>query len=62
MHESEKGDCHQMTIDSNEANPFEAIKVMLEFLDVFTKELSGMPPKRKVEFAIEFGPSIAPIS
>jgi hypothetical protein len=51
-----------MTIDSKEANPFEAIKVMLEFLDVCTKELSGMPPKRKVEFAIELGPSIAPIS
>jgi hypothetical protein len=25
---------------------------MLEFRDVFPKELPGMPPERKVEFAI----------
>jgi hypothetical protein len=33
-----------------------------EFPDVFLEELPGMPPKRKVEFAIELNPSTAPIS
>jgi hypothetical protein len=35
---------------------------VLEFLDVFPKELPGMPPERKVEFAIELLPGTAPIS
>jgi hypothetical protein len=33
-----------------------------EFLDVFPKELPGMPPERKDEFAIELIPGIASIS
>jgi hypothetical protein len=33
-----------------------------EFLDVFPEELPGMPPERKVEFAIELIPGTAPIS
>jgi hypothetical protein len=33
-----------------------------EFSDVFSEELPGMPPERKVEFAIELIPSTAPIS
>jgi hypothetical protein len=33
-----------------------------EFPDVFPEELPGMPPKRKVEFAIELIPGTAPIS
>jgi hypothetical protein len=32
------------------------------FPDVFPKELSGMPPERKIEFAIELIPGTAPIS
>jgi hypothetical protein len=35
---------------------------VLEFPDVFPKELPGMPPERKVEFAIELIPGTAPIS
>ena len=35
---------------------------MSEFLDVFPKELPGMPPERKVEFAVELEPGTAPIS
>jgi hypothetical protein len=50
-----------MAIDSKEANPLEAIKVVSEFLDAFPKDLPGMPPKRKVEFAIELIPSTTPI-
>jgi hypothetical protein len=33
-----------------------------EFPDVFPEDLPGMPPERKVEFAIELEPSTAPIS
>jgi hypothetical protein len=33
-----------------------------ELFDVFHKELPGMPPERKVEFAIELIPVTAPIS
>jgi hypothetical protein len=51
-----------MAIDSKEADPLESIKVVSEFPDVFSKDLLGMPPERKVEFAIELLPSTAPIS
>jgi hypothetical protein len=57
-----KGGCHQMAIDSKEADSLETIKVVSEFLDVFPKDLPGMPPERKVEFAIELLPRTAPIS
>jgi hypothetical protein len=49
-----------MAVDSSEADPFEIIKVMSEFPDVFPKDLPGMPPERKVEFAIELLPGTAP--
>jgi hypothetical protein len=57
-----KGSCHQLTTHSEEVNPLEAIKVVSEFLDVFHEDLPGMPPERKVEFAIELIPGTAPIS
>jgi hypothetical protein len=41
-----KGGCHQMAIDSNEADSLETIKVVSEFLYVFPKDLQGMPPER----------------
>jgi hypothetical protein len=41
-----------MAVDSSEADPIESIKVVSEFPDVFPKDLPGMPPERKVEFAI----------
>jgi hypothetical protein len=60
--EPRKGGCHHMAIDSKEADPLETIKVVSEFPDVFPKDLPGMPPERKVEFAIELLPSTTPIS
>jgi hypothetical protein len=60
--ELRKGGCHQMAIDSSEADPLETIKVVSEFPDVFSKDLPGMPPERKVEFAIELLPGTAPVS
>jgi hypothetical protein len=59
--EPRKGSCHQMAIDSSEADPLEIIKVVSEFLDVFPKDLPDMPPEQKVEFAIELFPGTAPI-
>jgi hypothetical protein len=60
--EPKKGNCYQMTVDSSETDPLEIIKVVSEFPDVFPKGLPGMPPDRKVEFAIELLPGTAPIS
>jgi hypothetical protein len=57
-----KGSCHQVTAHIEEIEPSEAINVVSEFLHVFPKELPGMPPERKVEFAIELIPGTAPIS
>jgi hypothetical protein len=49
-----------MAIDSKEADPLETIKVLSEFPDVFPKDLPGMSPERKVEFAIELIPAPPP--
>jgi hypothetical protein len=57
-----KGSCHQVTAHIEEVEPSEAINVVSEFLDVFLEELLGMPPERKVKFAIELIPGTAPIS
>jgi hypothetical protein len=46
--ELEKGVCHHSSVDDKESNSIEAIRIVSEFLDVFPKELPGMPPKRKV--------------
>jgi hypothetical protein len=57
-----KGNCHQIAAHSEAVNPLKVIKVVSEFRDVFPEELLDMPPERKVEFAIELIPGIAPIS
>jgi hypothetical protein len=57
-----KGSCHQITAHIEEIEPPKAIKVVSKFLDVFPKDLPGMPPERKVDFAIELIPGTAPIS
>jgi hypothetical protein len=57
-----KGRCHLITTHIEEIEPLEAIKVVSEFPDVFLEDLLGMPPERKVEFAIELIPGTAPIS
>jgi hypothetical protein len=40
----------------------EKIPVVCDYPDVFPDELSGMPPDRDIEFAIELQPGTAPIS
>jgi hypothetical protein len=51
---------------ANRANQIDAIQgskvpVVNEFPDVFTEELSGMPPDRDIEFVIELKLGTAPI-
>jgi hypothetical protein len=58
----EEGSYHHLSVDDKESNPIEAIRIVSEFPDVFPEELPGMPPERKVEFAIELIPGTAPIS
>jgi hypothetical protein len=60
--EPRKGGCHHMAINNKEADSLETIKVVSEFPDVFPKDLPGMSPEQKVEFAIELLPGTAPIS
>jgi hypothetical protein len=60
--EPRKGSCYQMAVDSKEPDSLEIIKVVSEFPDVFPEDLPGMPPERKVEFAIELLSGTAPIS
>ena len=38
------------------------IRLMCKYSDVFPDDLSGMPPDRDVEFAIELQPGTTPIS
>ncbi|GKE82245.1 hypothetical protein Tco_1552245 [Tanacetum coccineum] len=48
-------------IDTNfEKKSVEDVSVVNEFLDVFPKELSGIPPERQVEFRIDLVPGATP--
>jgi hypothetical protein len=57
-----KGSCHQVTTHIEEVKPLAAINVVSDLPDVFPEELPGMPPERKVEFAIELISGTVPIS
>jgi hypothetical protein len=43
-----------------EAKSLAGIPVVCEYPDVFPDDLPGMPPDRKIEFAIELQPGMAP--
>ncbi|XP_075500048.1 uncharacterized protein LOC142538619 [Primulina tabacum] len=45
-----------------ENRSIEDVKVAKDFLDVFPDDVSGIPPEREVEFAIELMPGTMPIS
>ena len=52
-----------LVVAHTEASPDLAIIPMVcDFLDVFPKDLPGLPPDREVEFAIELEPGTTPIS
>jgi len=50
------------TVNHTEGKKLADIPVVCEYPDVFPDDLSGMPPDRNVEFAIELQPDMAPIS
>ena len=50
------------TVNQVEAKSLAEILVVCEYPDVFPDDLPGMPPGRKIEFAIELQPGTAPIS
>jgi hypothetical protein len=62
LSEPRNGSCHQMSVDSKKANPLEVIRVVSKLPYVFPEELPSLPPKRKVEFAIDLIPGTTPIS
>jgi hypothetical protein len=62
LSEPRKGSCHQISINSEDVNLLEVIRVVLEFPDVFPKKLLGTPLERKVEFVIELILGTIPIS
>jgi hypothetical protein len=45
-----------------EAKTVEEVPVVIEYPDVFPKELLGMPPDRDVEFVIDLLPGTGPIA
>ena len=49
-------------VNHTEGKSLADIPVVCEYPDVFSDDLSGMPPDRNVEFAIELQPETAPIS
>ncbi len=50
-------------IDTRKTNPsMQEIPTVCDFSDVFSEELSGLPPDREVEFAIEVIPGTVPMS
>jgi hypothetical protein len=62
MPKLEEGAYHYLFLDSKEANLVKDIRIVSEFPACSPKELPGMPPERKVEFAIELIPDTTPIS
>ena len=50
------------TVNQVEAKSLAEIPVVCEYPDVFPDDLPGMPPDRKIEFAIELQPGTAPIA
>ncbi|XP_021735641.1 probable serine/threonine-protein kinase irlF [Chenopodium quinoa] len=54
--------CCFQDLSMSESRRMKDVPIVNEFLDVFPEEISGMPPKREVEFTIDLVPGAAPIS
>ena len=53
----------EYVIDTKKAEPsLLDIPIVCDYLDVFLEELSGLPPQREIEFAIEVVPGATPAS
>ncbi|GJW02533.1 putative reverse transcriptase domain-containing protein [Tanacetum coccineum] len=47
--------------DQSKEKRLEDVPIVWEFLEVFPKDLSGLPPARQVEFQIDLVPGVAPV-
>jgi hypothetical protein len=54
-----KGVANRVKVNQLDASQGSEVPVVNEFLDVFPKELPGMPPDRDIEFVIELKPGTA---
>jgi hypothetical protein len=50
------------TVNQAKVTALEEIRVVQEYSDVFSEDLSGMPPDRDIEFIIKLLPGTPPIS
>ncbi|GKF55089.1 hypothetical protein Tco_0165429 [Tanacetum coccineum] len=50
------------TKDKSEKKRLEDVPIILDFPEVFPKDLSGLPPTRQVEFQIDLIPGAAPVA
>ncbi|XP_028759961.1 uncharacterized protein LOC114718710 [Neltuma alba] len=50
------------SISEDKARGIEQIAMVRDYLEVFSDEVAGLPPKREVEFSIELVPGTTPIS
>nr|GEV08841.1 hypothetical protein [Tanacetum cinerariifolium] len=53
---------HKKEEDRSEGKQLEDVPVVQDFLEVFPKDLSGLPPARSVEFQIDLIPGAAPVA
>jgi hypothetical protein len=58
---TDKATFNRVVLNQLDAASTMDVRTVSEFLDVFLKELSGMPPDREIEFVIELVPDTAPI-
>jgi hypothetical protein len=56
-----KGIANYRKVNQLDASQGSEVPVVNEFPDVFSEELSGMPPDQDIEFMIELKPGTAPI-
>jgi hypothetical protein len=56
-----KGAVNHVKLNRLDASQGPVVPVVNEFLDVFSKELPGMPPDRDIEFVINLMPGTVPI-
>ncbi|GKF96734.1 putative reverse transcriptase domain-containing protein, partial [Tanacetum coccineum] len=52
----------QVTGQESKEKQLEDVPVILDFPEVFPKELPGLPPPRQVEFRIDLIPDVAPVA
>ncbi|GJW82243.1 putative reverse transcriptase domain-containing protein [Tanacetum coccineum] len=50
------------TEDKSEKKRLEDVSIVQDFIDVFPKDLPGLPPTRQVEFQIDLIPGAAPVA